>query len=280
MKPIAANTILSTVLPRHMRDGLPNASFIGFTGTPIELSDKDTYAVFGDNIHTYDIQQAVEDGATVRLYYESRLAKIELNENERPRIEKDFEELTEREEVDLKEKLKSKWARLEALVGAENRINLIATDIVDHFERRTEAMDGKGMIVCMSRRICVELYKAIIKLRPDWHSDDDNQGFIKVVMTGSASDPEDFQPHVRNKKARDLLAKRAKNPNDTLKLVIVRDMWLTGFDAPCMHTMYIDKPMQGHGLMQAIARVNRVFKDKPGGLIVDYLGIADHFEKP
>lgn len=264
---------------RHMRDGLPNASFIGFTGTPIELSDKDTYAVFGDNIHTYDIQQAVEDGATVRLYYESRLAKIELNENERPRIEQDFEELTEKEEVDLKEKLKSKWARLEALVGAENRINLIAADIVDHFERRTEAMDGKGIIVCMSRRICVELYKAIIKLRPDWHSDDDNQGFIKVVMTGSASDPEDFQPHVRNKKARDLLAKRAKNPIDTLKLVIVRDMWLTGFDAPCMHTMYIDKPMQGHGLMQAIARVNRVFKDKPGGLIVDYLGIADQLRK-
>lgn len=264
---------------RHMRDGLPNASFIGFTGTPIELSDKDTYAVFGNNIHTYDIQQAVEDGATVRLYYESRLAKIELNEKERPRIEQDFEELTEREELELKEKLKSKWARLEALVGAENRINLIAADIVDHFERRTEAMDGKGMIVCMSRRICVELYKAIIKLRPDWHSDDDNQGFIKVVMTGSASDPEDFQPHIRNKKARDLLAKRAKNPNDTLKLVIVRDMWLTGFDAPCMHTMYIDKPMQGHGLMQAIARVNRVFKDKPGGLIVDYLGIADQLRK-
>ncbi len=264
---------------RHMRDGLPNASFIGFTGTPIELSDKDTYAVFGDNIHTYDIQQAVEDGATVRLYYESRLAKIELNENERPRIEQDFEELTEKEEVDLKEKLKSKWARLEALVGAENRINLIAADIVDHFERRTEAMDGKGMIVCMSRRICVELYKAIIKLRPNWHSDDDNQGFIKVVMTGSASDSEDFQPHVRNKKARDLLAKRAKSPNDTLKLVIVRDMWQTGFDAPCMHTMYIDKPMQGHGLMQAIARVNRVFKDKPGGLIVDYLGIADQLRK-
>jgi len=264
---------------RHMRDGLPNASFIGFTGTPIELSDKDTYAVFGDNIHTYDIQQAVEDGATVRLYYESRLAKIELNENERPRIDKDFEELTEREEVDLKEKLKSKWARLEALVGAENRINLIAADLVDHFERRRESMDGKGMIVCMSRRICVDLYAAIIKLRPDWHNDDETQGFIKVIMTGSASDPENFQPHVRNKKARDILAKRAKNPNDTLKLVIVRDMWLTGFDAPCMHTMYIDKPMQGHGLMQAIARVNRVFKDKPGGLIVDYLGIADKLRK-
>ncbi|MEX1012743.1 MAG: type I restriction endonuclease subunit R [Waddliaceae bacterium] len=264
---------------RHMRDGLPNASFIGFTGTPIEFSDKDTYAVFGDNIHTYDIQQAVDDGATVRLYYESRLAKIELNETERPHIEQEFEEITEREEDNLKQKLKSKWARLEALVGAENRINLLAEDIIEHFERRREAMEGKGMIVCMSRRICVELYKAIIKLRPEWHSDDDNEGLLKVVMTGSASDPQDFQPHIRNKKARDHLALRAKKPEDSLKLVIVRDMWLTGFDAPCMHTMYVDKPMRGHGLMQAIARVNRVFKDKPGGLIVDYLGIADFLRK-
>ena len=264
---------------RHMRDGLPNASFIGFTGTPIEFSDKDTYAVFGDNIHTYDIQQSVDDGATVRLYYESRLAKIELNENERPHIEQEFEEITEREEDNLKQKLKSKWARLEALVGAENRINLVAEDIVEHFERRREAMEGKGMIVCMSRRICVELYKAIIKLRPDWHSDDDNEGFLKVVMTGSASDPEDFQPHIRSNKARDHLAQRAKNPEDSLKLVIVRDMWLTGFDAPCMHSMYVDKPIRGHGLMQSIARVNRVFKDKPGGLIVDYLGIADFLRK-
>ncbi|MCB1650703.1 MAG: type I restriction endonuclease subunit R [Alphaproteobacteria bacterium] len=264
---------------RHMRDGLPNASFIGFTGTPIELSDKDTYAVFGDNIHTYDIQQAVEDGATVRIYYESRLAKIELDEEERPHIEEDFQEVTEGEEVERKEKLKSKWARLEALVGAEKRINLIAQDLVDHFERRLEAMDGKGMAVCMSRRICVDLYNAIIKLRPDWHSDDDEKGVVKVIMTGSASDPDSFQPHVRNKAGRDLLAKRAKDPTDPLKLVIVRDMWLTGFDAPSMHTMYIDKPMQGHGLMQAIARVNRVFKDKPGGLVVDYLGIADSLKK-
>lgn len=264
---------------RHMRDGLPNASFIGFTGTPIELSDKDTYAVFGENIHTYDIQQAVEDGATVRIYYESRLAKIELDESARPHLEEDFQEVTEGEEVERKEKLKSKWARLEALVGAEKRINLIAQDLVDHFERRLEAMDGKGMAVCMSRRICVDLYNAIIKLRPDWHDSDDEKGVIKVVMTGSASDPETFQPHIRNKAGRDLLARRAKDPSDSLKLVIVRDMWLTGFDAPSMHTMYIDKPMQGHGLMQAIARVNRVFKDKPGGLVVDYLGIADSLKK-
>jgi len=270
---------------RHLRDGLPNASFIGFTGTPIELSDKDTYAVFGDNIHTYDIVQAVEDGATVRLYYESRLAKIALDKEEQPHLDQEFEEVTEGEENDRKDKLKSRWARLEALVGAEKRISLIARDMVEHFERRREAMavvvgeGGKGMIVCMSRRICVELYNAIIALRPDWHSDDDTKGFIKVVMTGSASDPESFQPHIRNKKGRDLLAKRAKNENDSLKLVIVRDMWLTGFDAPCMHTMYIDKPMQGHGLMQAIARVNRVFRNKPGGLIVDYLGIADSLKK-
>ncbi|MFM9890724.1 MAG: type I restriction endonuclease subunit R [Rickettsiales bacterium] len=270
---------------RHMRDGLPNASFIGFTGTPIELSDKDTYAVFGDNIHTYDIQQAVEDGATVRLYYESRLAKIELNQEERPHLDAEFEEVTEGEEVDRKDKLKSKWARLEALVGAEKRIELIAKDIVEHFERRREGMaaivgeGGKGMIVCMSRRICVDLYNAIVALRPDWHNDDQAKGFIKVVMTGAASDPEEFQPHVRNKAANKAMALRAKDAGDSLKLVIVRDMWLTGFDAPSMHTMYIDKPMQGHGLMQAIARVNRVFKNKPGGLIVDYLGIADGLKK-
>ncbi len=264
---------------RHMRDGLPNASFIGFTGTPIELSDKDTYAVFGDKIHTYDIQQAVEDGATVRIYYESRLAKIEINEIERPHLDNEFEEVTEGEEIDRKEKLKSKWARLEALVGSEKRIELIAQDIVNHFERRLEAMDGKAMIVCMSRRICVALYDAIAKLRPQWQSDDDNEGLLKVVMTGSASDPMPFQRHIRNKAGRDLLARRVKDPADSLKLVIVRDMWLTGFDAPCLHTMYIDKPMQGHGLMQAIARVNRVFKDKPGGLIVDYLGIADNLKR-
>ncbi|MCY4184737.1 MAG: type I restriction endonuclease subunit R [Rhodobacteraceae bacterium] len=264
---------------RHMRDGLPNASFIGFSGTPIEFSNKDTYAVFGDNIHTYDIQQAVEDGATVKIYYESRLAKIELDESVKPHLEEDFQEVTEGEEVERKEKLKSKWARLEALVGAEKRISLIAQDLVDHFEHRLEAMDGKCMAVCMSRRICVDFYNAIIKLRPEWHNLDDDKGIIKVVMTGSASDPEIFQPHIRNKTGRDLLARRAKDPSDPLKLVIVRDMWLTGFDAPSMHTMYIDKPMQGHGLMQAIARVNRVFKDKPGGLVVDYLGIADNLKK-
>ena len=264
---------------RHMRDGLPNASFIGFTGTPIELSDKDTYAVFGENIHTYDIQQAVDDGATVRIYYESRLAKIEINKAERPNIEEEFEEVTEGEESDLKNKLKSKWARLEALVGAEKRVNLVAQDIVEHLESRLEAMGGKAMVVCMSRRICVDLYDAIIKLRPKWHSTDDKKGAVKVVMTGSASDPETFQPHLRNKAAQNAIAQRAKNPDDSLKLVIVRDMWLTGFDAPPMHTMYIDKPMQGHNLMQAIARVNRVFKDKSGGLIVDYLGIFNNLKK-
>lgn len=264
---------------RHMRDGLPNASFIGFTGTPIELSDRDTYAVFGEEIDTYDIQQAVDDGATVRIFYESRLAKIEINKAERPKIEEEFEEVTEGEEADLKNKLKSKWARLEALVGAEKRVNLLAQDIVDHLEARLEAMDGKAMVVCMSRRICVDLYDAIIKLRPKWHSDDDKKGAVKVVMTGSASDPETFHPHLRNKAAQNTIAQRAKNPDDPLKLVIVRDMWLTGFDAPPMHTMYIDKPMQGHNLMQAIARVNRVFKDKEGGLVVDYLGIFNNLKK-
>ncbi|MFO0069549.1 MAG: type I restriction enzyme endonuclease domain-containing protein, partial [Alphaproteobacteria bacterium] len=223
--------------------------------------------------------------ATVRLYYESRLAKIELNQEERPHLDAEFEEVTEGEEVDRKDKLKSKWARLEALVGAEKRIELIARDIVEHFERRREGMaaiigeGGKGMIVCMSRRICVELYNAIVALRPAWHSDDETKGFLKVVMTGSASDPEEFQPHIRNKAANKAMALRAKDAGDDLKLVILSDMWLTGFDAPSMHTMYIDKPMQGHGLMQAIARVNRVFKNKPGGLIVDYLGIADGLKK-
>ena len=264
---------------RHMRDGLPNASFIGFTGTPIELSDKDTYAVFGENIHTYDIHQAVEDGSTVTIYYESRLAKIELDKNERIHLEEKFQEVTENEEVEQREQLKSKWARLEALVGAEKRIHLIARDLIKHLEDRLEAMDGKGMMVCMSRRICVDLYDAIIKLRPNWHSENDEKGFAKVIMTGSASDPESFQPHIRNKKRCSLLARRAKEPTDSLKLIIVRDMWLTGFDSPSLHTMYIDKPMQGHGLMQAIARVNRVFKDKPGGLIVDYLGIASSLKK-
>ena len=264
---------------RHMRDALPHASFIGFTGTPIELTDANTRAVFGDYISVYDIQRAVQDGATVPIYYESRLAKLALDEAERPKIDPGFEEATEGEEVERKEKLKSKWAQLEAVVGAEKRLDLVARDIVDHFERRLEAMDGKALIVCMSRRICVELYREIVKLRPDWNSSDDERGAGKVVMTGSASDPVDWQPHIRNKPRREALANRFRDPKDPFKLVLVRDMWLTGFDAPCLHTMYIDKPMRGHGLMQAIARVNRVFKDKPGGLVVDYLGLAQELKQ-
>ncbi|MFN3479692.1 MAG: type I restriction endonuclease subunit R, partial [Thermodesulfovibrionales bacterium] len=264
---------------RHIRDALPNASFIGFTGTPIEKADRNTPAVFGNYISIYDIQRAVEDGATVRIYYEARLAKLELKSDERPKIDPEFEEVTEGEEQTVKEKLKRKWAQLEAMVGTEKRVGLVAKDIIDHFEKRLEAMDGKGMIVCMSRRICVDLYNAIIKLRPEWHSDDDDRGFLKVVMTGSASDPSQWQQHIRNKMRREALANNFKKPEHPFKLVIVRDMWLTGFDAPSLHTMYIDKPMRGHGLMQAIARVNRVFKDKPGGLVVDYLGIADELKK-
>ncbi len=263
---------------RHMHDALPNASFIGFTGTPIELTDRSTPAVFGDYIDIYDIQRSVEDGATVRIYYEGRLAKLALDEAERPRIDPEFEEVTEGAEATVKQYYRSKWARLEALVGTEKRIRLVAEDLVEHFELRLSALDGKGMIVCMSRRICVDLYNAIIQLRPDWHHEDDNKGGIKVVMTGSASDQLEWQQHIRNKTRREGLAKRFKDPSDPLKLVIVRDMWLTGFDAPCLHTMYVDKPMRGHGLMQAIARVNRVFKDKPGGLIVDYLGLADQLK--
>ncbi len=270
---------------RHMRDALPNASFIGFTGTPIELTDKNTRAVFGDYISIYDIQRAVEDKATVPIYYESRLAKLDLNEAERPKIDPDFEEATEGEEVERKEKLKSKWAQLEAIVGAEKRLKLIAQDIVDHFEKRAEAMlrqtqdEGKAMIVCMSRRICVELYREIVKLRPNWHEEGDEKGLIKVVMTGSASDPPDWQMHIRNKPRREELAKRFRDPADPFKVVLVRDMWLTGFDAPSLHTTYVDKPMRGHGLMQAIARVNRVFREKPGGLVVDYLGLAHELKQ-
>jgi type I restriction enzyme R subunit len=265
---------------RHMRDALPNASFIGFTGTPIELTDKNTRAVFGDYIHIYDIQQAVEDKATVPIYYESRLARLALDENERPHLDEDFEEATEGEELSKKEKLKTKWAALEALVGAEKRINLIAKDLIEHFEERQAAIDGKAMVVCMSRRICVELYDAICRLRPDWHDKDDTAGAIKVVMTGSTADPVEWLQHIRNsKKSRENIANRFKNPNDPLKIVLVRDMWLTGFDVPCLHTMYLDKPMRGHTLMQAIARVNRVFHDKPGGLVVDYLGIAADLKK-
>ncbi len=259
---------------RHMRETLPNASFIAFTGTPIELEDRNTRQVFGDYISIYDIQRAVEDGATVPIYYESRLAKLDLPEELKPQIDAEFEEVTEQEEVERKEKLKSKWAQLEAVVGAEKRLKLIAKDIVIHFEQRQEALEGKGMIVCMSRRIAVDLYNEIIALRPEWHSDEDAQGKIKVVMTGSASDPLDWQPHIRDKRRRKELAKRFRDPNDPFQLVIVRDMWLTGFDAPPLHTMYIDKPMRGHTLMQAIARVNRVFRDKPGGLVVDYIGLA------
>jgi type I restriction enzyme R subunit len=264
---------------RHMRDALPNASFIGFTGTPIELQDANTRSVFGDYISVYDIQRAVEDGATVPIFYESRLAKLALDEAERPRIDPDFEEVTEGEEVERKEKLKTKWAQLEAVVGSEKRLTLLARDIVDHFETRCEAMDGKAMIVCMSRRICVELYREIVELRPAWESDDDGEGAIKVVMTGSASDPTDWQPHIRTKPRRETLAKRFRDPADGLRMVLVRDMWLTGFDAPSLHTMYLDKPMRGHGLMQAIARVNRVFRDKPGGLVVDYLGLAHELKR-
>ena len=264
---------------RHIRDALPNASFIGFTGTPIALKDRNTMAVFGDCISVYDIQQAVDDHATVPIYYEARLAKLDLPEHLKPKIDLEFEEVTEDAEETERERLRTKWAQLEAIVGAEKRIKLIAKDIVDHFEKRLETIDGKGMIVCMSRRICVALYDELIKLRPDWHSDSDSEGFLKVVMTGSASDPPDWQQHIRTKERRDALAKRFKKPDDPLKLVVVRDMWLTGFDVPSLHTMYIDKPMQGHGLMQAIARVNRVFKDKPGGLIVDYLGLAEHLKR-
>jgi type I restriction enzyme R subunit len=264
---------------KRMRDALPNASFIGFTGTPIEKADANTRSVFGDYISVYDIQRAVEDKATVPIYYEGRLANLELDQNERPKIDPQFEEVTENEEVERREKLKSKWAALEAVVGAEKRLKLIAKDLVDHFEARLEVMDGKAMIVCMSRRICVELYNAIVKLRPEWHGDDDPQGSLKVVMTGSAADPLDWQPHIREKSRREKLALRFKDANDPFRAVIVRDMWLTGFDVPSLHTMYLDKYMRDHGLMQAIARVNRVFKDKPGGLVVDYLGIAQELKQ-
>lgn len=262
-----------------MREALPNASFIGFTGTPIELKDANTRAVFGDYLSIYDIQQAVADGSTVPIYYEGRLAKLELKESEKPKIDPEFEELTEGEETAEKEKLKSKWAALESIVGTDERIELIAKDLLKHFDLRLEVIEGKAMIVCMSRRICVDVYNAITRLRPEWHSDDDKQGVIKIVMTGSASDPTEWQGHIRNKARREELAKRFKDSKDPFKIAIVRDMWLTGFDVPSLHTMYIDKPMKGHGLMQAIARVNRVYSNKPGGLIVDYLGLAFHLQQ-
>ena len=264
---------------RHMRDALPNASFIGFTGTPIELADANTRAVFGNDISVYDIQRAVEDKATVPIYYESRLAKVALDESERPQIDPDFEEATEGEEIDRKEKLKTKWAQLEAIVGAEQRLKLVARDVVTHFEQRIEAMDGKAMVVCMSRRICIDLYHELTHLRPDWRNEDDDKGRIKIVMSGGASDSPDWQAHIRNKPRREALASRFRDASDPLQIVLVRDMWLTGFDAPSLHTMYVDKPMRGHGLMQAIARVNRVFRDKPGGLIVDYLGLSSELKQ-
>ena len=264
---------------RHMRDALPNASFLGFTGTPIELDDANTRAVFGDYISVYDIIRSEKDGATVPIYYESRLAQLALDEKEKPNIDPEFEELTEGEELERKEELKTKWAQLEAVVGAENRVRQIAEDIVEHFEARLEQLDGKAMVVCMSRRICVELYRELVRLRPQWEDSDDTKSEIKVVMTGSASDPLEWQKHIRSKSGREALANRFRNPDDPFRVVLVRDMWLTGFDAPSLHTMYVDKPMQGHGLFQAITRVNRVFKDKPGGLVVDYLGLANDLRK-
>ncbi|MCX6701532.1 MAG: type I restriction endonuclease subunit R, partial [Methanomicrobiales archaeon] len=264
---------------KYLHEALPSASFIGFTGTPIEMADKSTRSVFGEYVDIYDVQRAIDDGATVPIYYESRLAKIELKEEERPHLDSNFEEVTEGEEVATRESLKSKWAALEAVVGTETRVSLIARDIVSHFEDRESTMNGKAMIVGMSRRICVDLYDAIIRLRPEWHNDSDMEGVIKVVMTGSATDHVDWQPHIRNKHRREKLATRFKNCEDSFKIAIVRDMWLTGFDVPCLHTMYVDKPMKGHTLMQAIARVNRVYRDKNGGRIVDYLGLAEELKK-
>jgi len=259
---------------RHMRDALPNASYIGFTGTPLERGDRNTRAVFGNYIDIYDIEQAVEDGATVRIFYESRLVPLKLKKEEKININFEFETVTEQQELPEKEKLKSRWARMEAIVGSPPRIRKIAKDIVYHFHERYQAQEGKGMIVCMSRRICVDLYNEIIKLKPEWGHKADDKGFLKVVMTGSASDDKDWQQHIRNKERRKQLGDLFKESHSEVKLVIVRDMWLTGFDVPSLHTMYVDKPMRGHGLMQTIARVNRVYGDKTGGLIVDYLGIA------
>jgi type I restriction enzyme R subunit len=265
---------LKAGLAKHLRDALPNATYLGFTGTPIERTDKSTRAVFGEYIDIYDLTRAVEDGATVRIFYDSRLAKVALDPEVRAALDELADEITETVEEGEATRAKSRWARLEAIVGASDRIDLIAADIVDHWEGRRAELFGKAMIVAMSRRIAVEFYNKITELRPDWHSDDPKAGKIKVVMTGSAADPAAFQPHIYPKDVRNDLKLRAKDPNDPLELVIVRDMWLTGFDSPSLHTMYVDKPMQGAGLMQAIARVNRTFRDKPGGLIVDYIGVA------
>ncbi len=263
---------------KHMRDALPNASFIGFTGTPIEKEDRNTQAIFGDYVDIYDIQQAVEDGATVRIFYENRLAKIELDPDEQAIIDERIDEVTEEDELTERQQRFAKWTQQEAIVGSDKRLKQVAADLVKHFEQRSEVFDGKGMIVCMSRRICVALHDEIIKIRPEWYNKEDNKGAIKVIMTGSSVDT-DWQEHIRNKSRRKAIGDRLKDPTDSLKLVLVRDMWLTGFDAPCLHTLYVDKPMTGHNLMQAIARVNRVFKDKEGGLIVDYLGIAQDLKK-
>ncbi|WP_019573278.1 type I restriction endonuclease subunit R [Curvibacter lanceolatus] len=263
---------------QHLRDALPNATFVGFTGTPVSSADHDTRAVFGDYIHVYDMQQAKEDGATVAIYYESRLAKLRLKEDELPAIDDEVDELAEDEEESTQAKLKSRWAALEKIVGAEPRVASVAADLVQHFEERNQAQTGKAMVVAMSREICVHLYNEIIKLRPDWHDDDPEKGAIKIVMTGSASDKALLRPHIYDGRVKKRLEKRFKDPQDPLRLVIVRDMWLTGFDAPCVHTLYVDKPMRGHNLMQAIARVNRVFKGKQGGLVVDYIGIGNELK--
>lgn len=264
---------------QHLRDALPNATFVAFTGTPVSGEDRDTRSVFGDYIHVYDMQQAKDDGATVGIFYESRLAKLGLKEAELDELDAEVDELAEEEDGDEQSKLKSKWAALEKVVGAEPRIRQVAADLVAHFEERSKAQSGKAMVVAMSRDICVHLYNEIIKLRPDWHDDDPAKGAIKIVMTGSASDKPLLRPHIYSKQVKKELEKRFKNPADPLRMVIVRDMWLTGFDAPCVHTLYVDKPMKGHNLMQAIARVNRVFKDKQGGLVVDYIGIANDLKQ-
>jgi len=264
---------------QHLRDGLPNATFVAFTGTPVSLDDRDTRAVFGDYVHVYDVEQAVKDGATVPIYYESRLARLELMQEESPQLDDEVEELTEDEEDDLARAAQMRrWAALERLVGAPPRIQKVAADLVEHFENRLASLDGKAMVVAMSRDICVHLYDAIVALRPGWHDPDPEKGVVKIIMTGSASDKALLKPHIYSKDTKKRLERRYKDAADPFKLVIVRDMWLTGFDAPCMHTMYVDKPMKGHNLMQAIARVNRVFKDKPGGLVVDYIGIANELK--
>lgn len=270
--------VVSYGFAKHLRDAIPNASFIGFTGTPIEETDVNTPAVFGDYIDIYDIHRGVEDRATVPIYYESRLVRIELDEDEIATIDEEIEDIVESDDISEIEKKKGNLARIEAIVGAEDRLKMVANDLIEQYESRVDAMAGKAMIVCISRRICIALYDRIISIRPNWHSTNDDKGKIKVVMTGSAIDPKEWQQHIGNKTRRDLLAKRAKKADDELKIVIVCDMWLTGFDVPSMHTMFVDKPMKGHSLMQAIARVNRVFKDKPGGLVVDYIGIAQNLK--